>query len=292
MEKMMQRKGKKKTMFLIAAVLAAVLVFSAFALSQKLSVQRYVLSTEKLGGPVRLAVVADLHSTLYGEGQEELIAAIRQESPDAVLFVGDIVDDGLSEEPVRFLFEALSPQYPCFYVSGNHEYWSDRYSAIKAMISGCGATVLEGEAAPLVINGQELCIAGVDDPEFWGGYSAYGGYDIPAEWLTQLKACGEAAAKSGAFSVLLSHRPELVDIYRESGFDLVVSGHAHGGQVRIPGLVNGLFAPCQGWFPQYAGGVYALGSTTLVVSRGLCRNELPRVFNRPELVVLTLSPQA
>lgn len=161
MEKMMQRKGKKKTMFLIAAVLAAVLVFSAFALSQKLSVQRYVLSTEKLGGPVRLAVVADLHSTLYGEGQEELIAAIRQESPDAVLFVGDIVDDGLSEEPVRFLFEALSPQYPCFYVSGNHEYWSGRYSAIKAMISSCGATVLEGEAAPLVINGQELCIARV-----------------------------------------------------------------------------------------------------------------------------------
>ena len=92
--------------------------------------------------------------------------------------------------------------------------------------------------------------------------------------------------------MLLSHRPELVDIYRGSGFDLVVSGHAHGGQVRIPGLVNGLFAPCQGWFPQYAGGVYALGSTTLVVSRGLCRNELPRVFNRPELVVLTLSPQA
>ena len=159
------------------------------------------------------------------------------------------------------------------------------------MISGCGVTVLEGEAAPLVINGQELCIAGVDDPEFWGGYFAYGGYDVPAEWLTQLKACGEAAAKSGAYSVLLSHRPELVDIYRGSGFDLVVSGHAHGGQVRIPGLVNGLFAPCQGWFPQYTGGAYALGSTTLVVSRGLCRNELPRVFNRPELVIVILSPE-
>ena len=100
-------------MFLIAAVLAAVLVFSAFALSQKLSVQRYVLSTEKLGSPVRLAIVADLHSTLYGESQDELIAAILQESPDAVLFVGDIVDDWLSEEPVRFLFEALSPQCPC-----------------------------------------------------------------------------------------------------------------------------------------------------------------------------------
>ena len=90
--------------------------------------------------------------------------------------------------------------------------------------------------------------------------------------------------------MLLSQRPERTECYRDSGFDLVVSGHAHGGQVRLPGMINGLFAPHQGAFPDYAGGLYALGSTTLVVSRGLCRNLLPRVFNPPELVALDLLP--
>ena len=105
----------------------------------------------------------------------------------------------------------------------------------------------------------------------------------------QFRAC-QALTGDSRYTVLLSHRPERTECYRDSGFDLVVSGHAHGGQVRLPGMINGLFAPHQGAFPDYAGGLYALGSTTLVVSRGLCRNLLPRVFNPPELVALDLLP--
>lgn len=108
-------------------------------------------------------------------------------------------------------------------------------------------------------------------------------------WLEQFRAC-QALTGDSRYTVLLSHRPERTECYRDSGFDLVVSGHAHGGQVRLPGMINGLFAPHQGAFPDYAGGLYALGSTTLVVSRGLCRNLLPRVFNPPELVALDLLP--
>lgn len=293
MEKIKKRKRKKRTMLILAAVLTVLAGFCAFALSSRLCVQRYTVVSDKLEAPVRLAVIADLHSTLYGENQAELIEAVRQEAPDAVLFVGDIVDDQLSEEPAWLLFEALGGEFPCYYVTGNHEYRSGRCDTVKAMIAGYGVTVLTGDADLLTAaNGQTLCIAGVDDPQLWGGYSLYGGYDVPAEWLAQLEACKAAAAKSGACSVLLSHRPELTGAYRDSGFDLVVSGHAHGGQVRIPGLVNGLFAPCQGWLPKYAGGAYALGGTTLAVSRGLCRNSLPRVFNRPELVIVTLAPKA
>ena len=107
--------------------------------------------------------------------------------------------------------------------------------------------------------------------------------------LEQFRAC-QALTGDSRYTVLLSHRPERTECYRDSGFDLVVSGHAHGGQVRLPGMINGLFAPHQGAFPDYAGGLYALGSTTLVVSRGLCRNLLPRVFNPPELVALDLLP--
>ncbi|MDO4733224.1 MAG: metallophosphoesterase, partial [Bacillota bacterium] len=91
-------------------------------------------------------------------------------------------------------------------------------------------------------------------------------------------------------SILLSHRPECTAFYESSGFDLELSGHAHGGQLRIPGLLNGLYAPNQGFFPKYAGGLYQLGKTSLLVSRGLCKSRLPRVFNRPELAIIELLP--
>ena len=100
-----------------------------------------------------------------------------------------------------------------------------------------------------------------------------------------------AQAEEGTFTLLMAHRPELIDKYAAAGFDLVVSGHAHGGQVRIPGLVNGLCAPNQGWFPKYAGGEYHLRSTTMIVSRGLSTQKqwyVPRVFNRPELLIVTV----
>ncbi len=274
---------------------AAAAVFAMFcfsALYAGLSVRRYAIRSGKVAAPLRLAVVADLHSTRYGEGQRELIRAIRSERPDAVLFVGDIVDDKRPEEPAMALFRALGGEFPCYYVSGNHEFLSGRQAEVKAKIRSFGVTVLEGGAASLVAaNGQALAIAGADDPAFWGGYSTFGGYSLPGPWLEQFRAAEASAAESGGFSVLLSHRPELVDIYGESGFDLVLSGHAHGGQARIPGVMNGLFAPCQGWFPKYAGGLYDLSGTALLVSRGLCRNGLPRVFNPPELVLVEISPK-
>jgi len=92
------------------------------------------------------------------------------------------------------------------------------------------------------------------------------------------------------YSILLSHRPERVEAYHSSGFDLVVAGHAHGGQVRIPGILNGLYAPNQGFYPKYADGRYALGETLMIVGRGLSRSGLPRVFNPPELVIIDVEP--
>ena len=140
-------------------------------------------------------------------------------------------------------------------------------------------TVLEGEQKALTLNGQCLNLCGIDDDEAG-----------EATVQAQLAACSEAVDRD-SFTLLLAHRPERIEQdYLGRGFDLVLSGHAHGGQWRIPGLINGLYAPGQGWFPQYAGGLYSFDNTTMIVGRGLSRESsaVPRVFNRPELVVITL----
>ena len=256
-----------------AAALLTVLALAAF--DSRLVTRSYSIEAP-LSAPVTLAVVTDLHSCGYGEGQRELLDAVEAAAPDAVLLVGDIVDDVLPQENAFTVLEALAGQYPCFYVTGNHEYWSGQVDDICRRIADLGVTVLRGEAAELAVNGQTITLCGIDDPD-------------SGEAAAQLAAL---PVEEGDYTVLLAHRPEAIGDYLQYPFDLIVSGHAHGGQWRIPGLVNGLYAPNQGWFPPYAGGLYTFESASLVVSRGLAREStrIPRIFNPPELVVIELTP--
>ncbi len=270
------RKKKRVYWWLL---LAAVLVLAFAALDQRLIVRRYKVESDKVTAPVRLAVIADFHGCDYGEGAERLIAAVKAESPDAVLLVGDIFDDVLPWDDSEALVRSLAAQYPCYYVTGNHEYWSDGVDEICRIIEAAGGTVLNASSATIAINGQIINFCGIPDP-----YA-----HISTE--TALQRAAEEIEQD-AFTVLLAHRPELIEKYAATdAFDLVVSGHAHGGQVRIPGILNGLFAPNQGLFPEYAGGQYQVEGTAFIVSRGLAREStrLPRVFNRPELVIVELN---
>lgn len=278
-----QEKGNKKKKYIRRGVLLLlVVVFGVVALNWQLTLRFYTMETDKEVS-VRLAVLTDLHSSFYGEHQETLVEALEKQEPDIVLLVGDIADDVVAHDGTKILLEQIGKAYPCYYVSGNHEYWSGDIDNIKEMIASYGVTILEGETEVITLeNGSRIQISGVDDPD---GFPASGNLSAPKKWLEQLELC-KAAREDGVFSVLLSHRPELVECYKESGFDLVVSGHAHGGQWSIPGILNGLYAPNQGLFPKYAGGEYDLGETRLIVSRGLCKNLLPRVFNPPELVII------
>ncbi len=140
--------------------------------------------------------------------------------------------------------------------------------------------MLEGERADIDINGQSLSLFGIDDPEAG-----------ETEFSRQLKFCGGHIDKN-RYSILLSHRPERIESYLEYDFDMILAGHAHGGQMRLPLLMNGLFAPDQGWFPKYAGGLYPFGKSQMIVSRGLAREStrMPRLFNRPEIVIINLLP--
>ena len=273
-------KKRSKKLLLAGGIAAALLVWAG--LDTSLTVQTYTVESGKVEAPVRLALLTDLHSCDYGEGQRELLDAVEEQNPDLVLLGGDIVDDGpeMPEERALDTVEALAERWPTYYVTGNHEYRTGRAEEIKELIAGRGAVVLEGTCGLVTVGGQTLQICGVDDP-------AVGA----AVWQSQLENV-TAALEGDVCSILLSHRPERVTDYTGRGFDLVLSGHAHGGQWRIPVLGAGLIAPNQGLFPRYAGGTYDLEGTTLVVSRGLAREStrIPRLYNPPEVVIIELAP--
>lgn len=263
----------------VAATLAAA-VLTVSALDARLMIRRYTIQTDKLQGLVRLALVTDLHSCKYGRGQRQLLDALEDADPDLVLLGGDIFDDELPAEGAMEFLRGAVAQSPCYYVTGNHEFWTGRVPEIKAWLSGLGVQVLDGDCVTIQVRKQTINLCGVDDPE--GGESAFS---------AQLEQSAQGRAP-GAYTLLLAHRPERMGQYAAGGFDLVLSGHAHGGQWRIPGLLNGLIAPDEGLFPAHAGGLYDIGGSKLLVSRGLAREStrVPRIWNRPELVIVDLVP--
>ena len=247
-----------------------------------------ISSGGKVKEPVKLALVTDLHSGYYGKDEAELIRMIDRATPDAVLMSGDIFDDRLSMDNARIFCEQIAGKYPCFYVTGNHEIWSPNENRIKEYLRSIGITVLDGTAETLTINGSVISFCGVDDPT----------YMTDAEWALQLTSTATAADSANAstgttapYKVLLSHRPERTKTYEAYDFDLIVCGHAHGGQWRIPFTQMGVHAPNQGQFPRYVDGLYELGNgSKMVVSRGLARERMPypRFFNHPEIVIITV----
>lgn len=281
MGKRLEKKRKKQIVITVAAVLLVLLMIACDA---RLKIVCYTVESKKINQPVRLALITDLHSCSYGKKQSTLVDAVKKQNPDVVLLGGDIFDDKLSYDNAEVAIRQLAEQYPCYYVTGNHEYWSQDIGTILEIVRSCGITILSGDCDTIEINGQTINICGVDDPDV-AEYLVEG---VPIE--TQLMMAEEAVTSAGTehYTILLSHRPELYELYQDYDFDLVLSGHAHGGQWRIPGLLNGLLAPNQGLFPKYAGGRYDYETGTMIVSRGLAREStpIPRIFNRPELVII------
>ena len=273
--------GKKHRWIL--PVLAILVVLTLIALDERLILRTYTVVSPKLTAEVRLAVVTDFHSS---DNADDVVAMVASCAPDAVLLVGDLFDDDTQNRPTErtlSLMRQLSAQYPCYYVSGNHEAWTGEMDALYQQTEEAGVTVLRMSSGVLTVRGQRIALCGVPDPY----EMVFSGAPDTEEQLRQALEDVDSAD----FTVLLAHRPELLAKYAQFPLDLVVSGHAHGGQVRIPGVLNGLYAPNQGWFPKLAGGAYTQDGTTLIVSRGLAvRTRLPRIFNRPEVVLVRCVP--
>lgn len=273
--------GKKHRWIL--PVLAILVILTLIALDERLILRTYTVVSPKLTAEVRLAVVTDFHSS---DNADDVVAMVASCAPDAVLLVGDLFDDDTQNRPTErtlSLMRQLSALYPCYYVSGNHEAWTGEMDALYQQTEEAGVTVLRMSSGVLTVRGQRIALCGIPDPY----EMVFSGAPDTEEQLRQALEDVDSAD----FTVLLAHRPELLTKYAQFPLDLVVSGHAHGGQVRIPGVLNGLYAPNQGWFPKLAGGAYTQDGTTLIVSRGLAvRTRLPRIFNRPEVVLVRCLP--
>lgn len=267
----------------ILPVLAILVALTLIALNERLILRTYTVVSPELTAEVRLAVVTDFHSS---DNADDVVAMVTSCAPDAVLMVGDMFDDDTANRPTErtlSLMRQLSAQYPCYYVSGNHEAWTGEMDALYQQTEEAGVTVLRMSSGVLTVRGQRIALCGIPDPY----EMVFSGAPDTEEQLRQALEDVDSAD----FTVLLAHRPELLAKYAQFPLDLVVSGHAHGGQVRIPGVLNGLYAPNQGWFPKLAGGAYTQDGTTLIVSRGLAvRTRLPRIFNRPEVVLVRCVP--
>ena len=230
----------------------------------------------------RIAHLSDLHGHEYGEGSSDLLARVAGEKPDLIVITGDLVDRESQFQMIPALARGLLAIAPTYYVTGNHEWGlgTARVKELKNLLSRCGVTVLSNQFELLERNGAKIVLAGVDDP------NGYADQTTPEELRAQIE--NEAP---GLFTVLLAHRNERFDQYAAAGYDFVLSGHGHGGIVRLP-FVGGLLGAGRGFFPERTSGLYTLGDSTLFVSRGLGNNTVPfqgfRIFNRPELAVITL----
>lgn len=260
-------------------IAAAALLLLCAGLYCPLVTRLYTVKSAKLKKPIKIALLSDLHSSRFGKEQSELTALVEEFSPDIIAYTGDIYDDRRDFAPCGELFAALS-KYPSFYVSGNHEMSAANADKIFERIESYGIKALRNEKVRFCVNGQNINIAGLFDPFALPDYT---------EFLRDIRRLG---GKDGDFTLLLSHRPEFAAEYAKHGFDLSLCGHAHGGQWRLPYLINGLYAPHQGLFPRYAGGPYKIGEAVMIVSRGLSRlNPLPRIFNPHEAVFISVEPE-
>lgn len=231
----------------------------------------------------KIAQLSDFHNRTYGDVTTSIINGLHKEKPDLIAITGDFVDSRDTNIDVSLqLVKELVKIAPCYYVTGNHESRLDEkmYRQFEEGLTKYGVEIMRTRTLILSKGDEQISIIGVDDPCFNAPINEH------EEMLTAEKI-NEITSKD-IFSILLSHRPEYYVVYKDANVNLVLTGHAHGGQFRIP-FIGGLFAPNQGFFPKFDGGVYQEDEFAMVVSRGIGNSVMPiRFNNQPEVVIVEL----
>ncbi len=262
---------KRKWLRLICALLVlAVLTIWILWGNTALEINTHTIRSSKLPAAFdgfRIAQISDLHNTDI----PKLLPLLADSRPDIIVITGDLIDSRRTDIDFALDFASQAMEIaPCYYVTGNHEARRSDFPRLLSGLQELGVVCLRNETVSIEKGGQSILLTGADDPNFQHGY------------LTDLQANPEF------FHILLAHRPNLFDIYTSQGFDLVFSGHAHGGQIRIP-FLGGVFTPNQGFFPKYDAGLFTQGSTQMLVSRGIGNSAFPiRINNRPEILIAEL----
>ncbi len=282
--KMMNRKMSNRTRRCMWTVLCIILLGTFVWWNNSVLTESKVTVEAAVESEIRILHLSDLHGTWFGKDQSRIVRAAERFKPDVIVVTGDMIDQIHDSEAAFSLIERMAAIAPTCCVTGNHEEMvrrsgSGEYEALLAVIERTeNAYLLRGETMQL---SEGVSITGADDIPFAGGTSNYRNY-----------ISGISKQKDENFSILLAHRPEMHEYYAAAGFDLTLSGHAHGGQIRLP-FVGGLLAPGQGILPEYDGGLYRIAEDAqMYVSRGLGNSVFPfRIFNQPELVMIVISPK-
>lgn len=222
----------------------------------------------------QIVQISDLHDATFGENQQRLVKKVKKAKPDMIVITGDLIDSNrYNLQNSLNLIDQIVGIAEVFYVTGNHEVATNDVDRIKEELTTRGVHVLSNETVKITRDKALFSLTGIEDPLM--------GLEAPA-------MLAAANIPDENFKILLAHRPEDFSDYVDEELDLIFSGHAHGGQFRIP-FMGGLVAPGQGYFPEYTAGVYEQGQSRLVVSRGLGNSTIPiRLFNLPEVIVVTL----
>lgn len=280
----MKRKTKL-TLIIVSAILALFTVYSLWA-DKALTERVFQIKSDRIPSAFndfRIVHVSDLHNATFGKNNSTLLEIIKASEPDIIAVTGDVIDSRRTNTVIAadFLREALTIA-PVYYVTGNHEFRITQTESFIEEVKSLGVTVLENESLTLTEGEDSITLCGVSDPTFASDSLLDEEAFVVAHYLEELQ-------KKDSFTLLLSHRPEFFELYAEYGFDLVLSGHAHGGQFRLP-VVGGFIAPGQGLFPEYDSGLYEKDGTSMIVSRGLGNSIIPlRLFNRPEIITVVLN---
>lgn len=278
---------KKKTICILSGILLILIVWTAWG-NAALELNTYTISSRGLPDAFdgyRIAQVSDLHNAEFGDRNQRLLEMLREAEPDMIAITGDLIDSRKTNIAVALAFAEEAVKFaPCYYVSGNHEARVSEYQDLKTGLEAAGVTVLDDAQVKIEVSGESITVIGVNDPSFHADY-------LTSDAAVMDRKLSELSSEDAGFAILLSHRPELFDTYVAHDMDLILTGHAHGGQFRLP-LIGGLIAPNQGLFPKYDDGLYSEGNTNMIVSRGLGNSIIPfRFNNRPEVVLIELKGQ-
>lgn len=284
----MTKTKKRLVIILTSTLLVIAILIGLIAWGNKaLLITEITVNSQKLPENFegfKIAHVSDLHNDEFGKDNAKLISLIENSAPDIIAITGDIFDCHHTDVDVAIEFAEKAVRIaPCYYVAGNHEQRvPDAYEKLIDVFKEIGIVVLDNKAVTVERAGQSINVLGVSDPGFETDYLFGDTEGVLNHYLSELMTDKES------FNLLLSHRPELFELYERHDVDLVLTGHAHGGQFRLP-FVGGLYAPNQWLFPEYDAGLYTEDNTNMIVSRGIGNSLFPfRFNNRPEVVLVTL----
>ena len=284
-KKQKSRNTKKQKYIKLAITLSIVIVIILFCNFQNkhLETTHYTYAAEQLGADLegyRIVQISDLHNAKFGKNNQKLVDRIRECEPDMIVLTGDLVDSNHTnvDRAVQFVDEIVKI-CPVYYVTGNHEYWLEKseYDELMDGLIGAGVVILDDQVVEISRGDAKFRLVGLDVKSLADGTLLNNTHNVVHEDSDERE-----------FTVVLAHEPQYFARYAGTGVDLVLSGHAHGGQFRLP-FVGGIVAPDQGFLPEYTAGEYYMNGIEMIVSRGLGNSVIPvRLFNYPEIVCVEL----